>query len=70
MLQVLPGPHQTLLHGVLALHHGPQLGCIVPHHQVLHLNIINPGGGPDDGPPDHGGEYVIRKVRPSIPTIQ
>ena len=40
-----------------------------PHHKVLHINIVNPGGGPDDGPPDHGGEDVIRKVGSSIPTL-
>ena len=43
---VVPVAHHAVLHGVVDLEHGAQLGGLVADHQVLHLDVVDPVRSP------------------------
>ena len=48
----------------------PELGSLVPHHEVLDLDVVDAVGGPDDGPPHQRGEDVGGEVVAGIAALE
>ena len=56
---VVPVADHAVLHGVVDLEHRPQLGGLVAHHQVLHLDVVDTVRSPEK-------EKQVERVRDDI----